>query len=111
MFDDIRRNFMMNPRNGLRIRPYRKAHTNRSTDHELLKLMKYLRKLALYDDLTEFNHRHWEKYVRRREENRKRKRDEYSNNSRERRDDDRSSSGDGTAGAGTSGDITECTTP
>lgn len=111
MFDDIRRNFMMNPRNGLRIRPYRKAHTNRATDHELLKLMKYLRKLALYDDLTEFNHKHWEKYVRRRDENRKRKRDEYANDSRERRDDDKNSSGDGTEGAGTSSDITECTTP
>lgn len=111
MFDDIRRNFMMNPRNGLRIRPFRKAHTNRATDHELLKLMKYLRKLAMYDDLTEFNHRHWEKYVRRGDENRKRKRDEYSSESRERDGDDRNSSGDGTEGPGTSGDFTECTTP
>lgn len=110
MFDDIRRNFMMNPRNGLRIKPFRKAHTSRATDHELLKLMKYLRKLALYDDLTEFNHRNWEKYLRRRDENRKRKRDEYSE-SRGRKDDDKNSSGDGAEGAGASGDFTECTTP
>lgn len=116
MFDDIRRNFMMNPRNGLRIRPFRKAHTNRATDHELLKLMKYLRKLARYDDLTEFNHQKWEKYVKRYDENRKRKRDDPRDPD-SRRDDDKSSSGDGAeedAGAedaGPSGDITECTTP
>lgn len=29
MFDDIRRNFIMNPKNGLRIRPFREAHINR----------------------------------------------------------------------------------
>lgn len=29
MFDDVRRNFIMNPRNGLKIRPFRQAHINR----------------------------------------------------------------------------------
>ena len=29
MFDDLRRNFAMNPRNGLKIRPFRNAHQNR----------------------------------------------------------------------------------
>lgn len=109
MFDDIRRNFMMNPRNGLRIRPFRKAHTNRATDHELLKLMQYLRKLARYDDLTGFNHQKWEKYVKRSDESRKRKREDPRDPER-KRDDDRNSSGDGAEEkAGPSGDVTECT--
>ena len=35
MFDDLRRNFLMNPQNGLKIRPFKKAHQNRDTDREL----------------------------------------------------------------------------
>ncbi|KAF2893200.1 hypothetical protein ILUMI_12972 [Ignelater luminosus] len=63
MFDDIRRNFIMNPKNGLRIRPFRQAHLNRATDKELLYLSKYLKDLAKYcDDFSAVNHRHWEKY-------------------------------------------------
>lgn len=63
MFDDIRRNFIMNPKNGLRIRPFRQAHLNRSTDKELLYLLKYLKDLAKHcDDFATVNHRHWEKY-------------------------------------------------
>ncbi|XP_018321180.1 ubiquitin-like domain-containing CTD phosphatase 1 [Agrilus planipennis] len=63
MFDDIRRNFIMNPRNGLRIRPFRQAHLNRDTDKELLHLTKYLKNLAKYcDDFGSVNHRNWEKY-------------------------------------------------
>lgn len=63
MFDDIRRNFIMNPKNGLRIRPFRQAHFNRATDKELLYLSKYLKDLALYcRDFSSVNHRHWESY-------------------------------------------------
>lgn len=63
MFDDIRRNFIMNPKNGLRIKPFRQAHLNRDKDTELLKLAKYLRDLARHcDDFSSLNHRHWEKY-------------------------------------------------
>lgn len=29
MFDDLKRNFLMNPQNGLQIRPFRNAHLNR----------------------------------------------------------------------------------
>ena len=46
MFDDLRRNFVMNPSNGLKIRPFRKAHMNRDTDRELLDLTKYLLAIA-----------------------------------------------------------------
>lgn len=63
MFDDIRRNFIMNPKNGLRIKPFREAHLNRHKDDELLRLSKYLKDLA--ENCTDFasvNHRHWERY-------------------------------------------------
>lgn len=63
MFDDIRQNFIMNPKNGLRIRPFRQAHLNRGSDKELLHLSKYLKDLAeSCTDFSKVNHRHWEKY-------------------------------------------------
>ncbi|XP_018577705.1 ubiquitin-like domain-containing CTD phosphatase 1 [Anoplophora glabripennis] len=63
MFDDIRRNFIMNPKNGLRIKPFREAHLNRAKDNELLRLSKYLKDLAEHcSDFATVNHRHWEKY-------------------------------------------------
>lgn len=63
MFDDIRRNFMMNPKSGLRIKPFAQAHLNRDKDKELLKLKKYLRKIAENcDDFNNLNHRKWESY-------------------------------------------------
>ncbi|XP_046422125.1 ubiquitin-like domain-containing CTD phosphatase 1 [Neodiprion virginianus] len=63
MFDDIRRNFLMNPQSGLRIRPYKQAHFNRDKDRELLKLAKYLKLIAKVDDFQTLNHRKWEEYV------------------------------------------------
>lgn len=63
MFDDIRRNFLMNPKSGLRIRPFRQAHLNRATDKELLKLMRYLKDIAEHcEDFNKLNHRKWESY-------------------------------------------------
>nr|CAG4641056.1 EOG090X0A5K [Eulimnadia texana] len=62
MFDDIRRNFLLNPQNGLRIRPFREAHVNRSKDCELLHLARYLKNIARLEDLSELNHRDWEKH-------------------------------------------------
>ncbi|EDV20099.1 uncharacterized protein TRIADDRAFT_51063 [Trichoplax adhaerens] len=61
MFDDVRSNFLMNPQSGLRIRPFREAHKNQQTDKELLKLKKYLKRIAKLDDFTELNHRRWER--------------------------------------------------
>uniref|UniRef100_A0A673A118 Ubiquitin-like domain-containing CTD phosphatase 1 n=1 Tax=Sphaeramia orbicularis TaxID=375764 RepID=A0A673A118_9TELE len=46
MFDDIGRNFLMNPQNGLKIRPFMKAHLNREKDRELYKLAQYLKEIA-----------------------------------------------------------------
>ncbi|XP_041369475.1 ubiquitin-like domain-containing CTD phosphatase 1 [Gigantopelta aegis] len=62
MFDDIRRNFIMNPQSGLKIRPFKKAHFNRNTDTELLELAKYLTDIAELDDFTVLCHKKWERY-------------------------------------------------
>lgn len=64
MFDDLRRNFLMNPRSGLKIRPFRNAHQNRDKDRELLKLTKYLLKIVQVDDFDSLDHREWERYLR-----------------------------------------------
>jgi len=63
MFDDLRRNFLMNPQNGLKIRPFREAHKNRDTDNELVGLAKYLSKIARLEDLSELRHSRWERYL------------------------------------------------
>ncbi|XP_054834813.1 ubiquitin-like domain-containing CTD phosphatase 1 [Eublepharis macularius] len=63
MFDDIGRNFLMNPQNGLKIKPFMKAHLNRDKDKELLKLTQYLKEISKLDDFLELNHKHWERYL------------------------------------------------
>ncbi|WOL16067.1 ubiquitin-like domain-containing CTD phosphatase [Canna indica] len=63
MFDDLRRNFVMNPQNGLTIRPFRKAHLNRSSDQELLKLTQYLLAIADLPDISQLDHNNWESYA------------------------------------------------
>lgn len=62
MFDDLRRNFLMNPQNGLRIEPYKNAHSNRTKDKELMKLSIYLKKISKLEDLSGLKHRSWHKY-------------------------------------------------
>uniref|UniRef100_A0ABI7WS28 Ubiquitin-like domain-containing CTD phosphatase 1 n=7 Tax=Laurasiatheria TaxID=314145 RepID=A0ABI7WS28_FELCA len=62
MFDDIGRNFLMNPQNGLKIRPFMKAHLNRDKDKELLKLTQYLKEIAKLDDFLDLNHKYWERW-------------------------------------------------
>ncbi|CAB4024942.1 ubiquitin-like domain-containing CTD phosphatase 1 [Paramuricea clavata] len=64
IIDDLRRNFIMNPGNGLKIRPFREAHLNRGTDTELKGLTKYLKEIADLKDFDELNHDRWEKYKR-----------------------------------------------
>lgn len=63
MFDDIRRNFLMNPQNGLRIKPFREANKNRDTDRELLRLARYLKRIAPMADLSKLNHKHWQRMI------------------------------------------------
>lgn len=62
MVDDLRRNFIMNPQNGLKIRPFKNAHSSRSTDHELQHLADYLKHIAQQRDFTDVKHKHWERY-------------------------------------------------
>ncbi|XAR56325.1 Phosphoprotein phosphatase [Bertholletia excelsa] len=62
MFDDLRRNFVMNPQNGLTIKPFRKAHANRDSDQELVKLTQYLLAIADLDDLSILDHKKWETF-------------------------------------------------
>ena len=61
MFDDLRRNFLMNPQSGLKIRPFKNALTAGQKDRELLRLKRYLRGIAQHSDFTTLDHRHWEK--------------------------------------------------
>jgi ubiquitin-like domain-containing CTD phosphatase 1 len=61
MFDDLRRNFLMNPQNGLKIEAYRNAHTKKHTDRELEGLSIYLKKISTLNDLSDLNHKHWKK--------------------------------------------------
>ena len=63
MFDDLSRNFIMNPQLGLKIRPFRNAHTNRATDIELLRLAEYIEALSELDDFSSLNHNRWERYL------------------------------------------------
>jgi ubiquitin-like domain-containing CTD phosphatase 1 len=63
MFDDLKRNFLMNPQNGLRIEPYKNAHSNRDKDQELMKLSIYLKKISKLDDFSELKHKYWYKYT------------------------------------------------
>eukprot|EP01134_Creolimax_fragrantissima_P003905 CFRG3905T1 len=66
MFDDIRRNFLMNPQNGLRIKPFRHAPINQATDTTLKKLAKYLVLIAQLESFGELDHGQWKKYVKER---------------------------------------------
>ncbi|KAF8716502.1 hypothetical protein HU200_026287 [Digitaria exilis] len=63
MFDDLRRNFVMNPQNGLVIKPFRKAHSNRDNDHELVKLTHYLLSIGDLEDLSKLDHGKWESFI------------------------------------------------
>ena len=62
--DDCRQNFLMNPQNGIRIKCFRDAHTNRYTDKELLELGNYLLELSKLDTLDDVDHQHWKRLCR-----------------------------------------------
>ncbi|KAK6136523.1 hypothetical protein DH2020_029759 [Rehmannia glutinosa] len=62
MFDDLRRNFVMNPQNGLIIKPFKRAHANRNSDQELVKLTQYLLTIAELNDLSSLDHKKWEAF-------------------------------------------------
>jgi ubiquitin-like domain-containing CTD phosphatase 1 len=63
MFDDLRRNFIMNPQNGLRIKPFKNAPTEGKNDDELVHLTQYLNLIASKDDLSELDHARWRRFL------------------------------------------------
>ncbi|KAH7622271.1 putative Ubiquitin-like domain-containing CTD phosphatase [Nannochloris sp. 'desiccata'] len=64
MFDDLKRNYVLNKQNGLVIKPFRRALTSGKADRELLKLKAYLLKIAELETLEELDHSRWEKFAR-----------------------------------------------
>ena len=78
MFDDISRNFLMNPGNGLKIRPFKNAHQLRHTDTELQKLSDYLELISSLtaDDFSSLRHRRWERFLEKRAAARKEREEE-----------------------------------
>eukprot|EP00958_Prasinococcus_capsulatus_P005557 scaffold538_cov412-Prasinococcus_capsulatus_cf.AAC.9 len=66
MFDDLRRNFVMNPQSGLKVRPYKNAFFNYDRDRELRRLTRYLEHIATFPDFSVLEHREWERYARKR---------------------------------------------
>lgn len=65
--DDCRHNFLMNPRNGLRVKCFRNAHTNQATDRELVELCDYLVGVADEESLEALDHSRWRKRKERRQ--------------------------------------------
>jgi len=64
MLDDLGRNFIMNPQQGLKIRPFRNAPMNRHIDTELLLIGDYLTLIKELNDFSELDHGEWEHYVK-----------------------------------------------
>lgn len=63
MFDDLVRNFVLNPSAGLRIRPFKNAPVDGHLDSELEQLTDYLLLLTEVPDFRELDHRKWRYYV------------------------------------------------
>ena len=61
--DDLSRNFALNPKQGLTIKPYKNAYKNKNNDKELLYLTKYLINIAKLNDFKGINHDKWKQYL------------------------------------------------
>jgi len=66
MLDDLRRNFVLNPQNGLTIRPFRHCHTRGQGDKELVGLADYLELVGARETLADLDHARWERYLTKR---------------------------------------------
>jgi ubiquitin-like domain-containing CTD phosphatase 1 len=66
MVDDLRQNFALNQKNGLKCRAYRKSHLREVVqgDKELKHIGIYLSLIRELDDLTALDHKQWEAYVK-----------------------------------------------
>jgi len=63
MLDDLRRNFLLNPANGLRIEACRNMPAIRHTDRELLHLSKYLEVIVGLPTFGGLEHRNWRRHL------------------------------------------------
>eukprot|EP01106_Pelomyxa_sp_JSP_P017418 TRINITY_DN7097_c0_g1_i1.p1 TRINITY_DN7097_c0_g1~~TRINITY_DN7097_c0_g1_i1.p1 ORF type:complete len:153 (+),score=32.62 TRINITY_DN7097_c0_g1_i1:342-800(+) len=61
LVDDLGRNFLMAPQNGLKIVPFKRAMTEGKNDRVLLKLKRYLMSIAPLETFEHLNHADWEK--------------------------------------------------
>jgi len=62
--DDLGRNFALNPNEGLKISPFKDAHTPRAAqDRELDRLSRYLVHIAGLEDFRTVNHKDWKKVL------------------------------------------------
>ncbi len=62
--DDLSRNFALNPKNGLKIRPFKNALLTRAQDEELVHVGSYLLQLSLEQDFRLLNHRRFRDFQR-----------------------------------------------
>jgi len=63
--DDLSRNFALNPKEGLKISPFKNAHTPEAwTDRELEKLGWYMVHIASVDDFSSLTHKNWRNVVK-----------------------------------------------
>jgi ubiquitin-like domain-containing CTD phosphatase 1 len=63
--DDLRRNALMNPQNGIKIVACRNMASIRATDRELLHLAAYLALIsARRNDFSSLKHKHWKRYLK-----------------------------------------------
>lgn len=62
--DDLSRNFVLNPQQGLKISPYKDATKARRTDRELPALAEYLTAISAYDTLEHLDHSEWKKFAK-----------------------------------------------
>ncbi|KDQ61115.1 hypothetical protein JAAARDRAFT_32118 [Jaapia argillacea MUCL 33604] len=62
--DDLGRNFVLNPGQGLKISAFKGAHTQHAqADRELSKLANYMLLIANMDDFRRLDHRDWKKFL------------------------------------------------
>ena len=64
MFDDLRRNFILNKKQGLVIKPFRNATTSGRSDQEFRRLMPYMAILAGLDSFEDMDHDNWKRHPR-----------------------------------------------
>jgi len=62
--DDLSRNFVFNPKSGLKIKPFKYSPETLQTDRELSILQEYLRGISSIHDLTVLDHTKWKEYIK-----------------------------------------------